>query len=112
MWSRPIWRSGVISAVLWVPLPARAAWTIPGIVNSPGLNDTRFVSDLTITNTGSAATTVSIGFLPSTAPSASVPLDPGATVAYQNVVERLFGASGVAGALSISSDQPLLIRAK
>jgi hypothetical protein len=41
-----------------------------------------------------------------------VSLNAGATVVYRNVVDGLFGASGVAGALAISSDQPLLLRAR
>jgi hypothetical protein len=106
-------RALVLFVLLASTLPARAAWTIPGVVNSAGLNGTRFVSDLTVTNAGVGAAGVSIAFFPSTgAPAAAVSLAPGQTVAYQNVVERLFGASGVAGALAVSSDQPLLLRAR
>ena len=95
------------------PAFAAASWTIPGIVNVPGLNGTHFVSDLTLTNPGTAPASVTVSFFPpgSSSPQ-SLTLNPGQTVATTDVVGGLFGLSGAAGALSVSSDQPLLIRAK
>ena len=105
---------GALLAVLFCapPLLADSTWTIPGIVNAGGLNNTRFVSDLAITNPGTAAAQVTISFIPSSGPNPkSVTLNAGETVVYRNVVDSLFGLSG-AGALSISSLQPLLLRAR
>jgi hypothetical protein len=86
--------------------------TVPGIVNAGGLNNTRFVSDVTISNPGADAAQVTISFLPAESPNAkTVTLGPGETRVYRNVVDSLFGTSG-AGALSISSGEPLLIRAR
>jgi hypothetical protein len=107
--------SGFLAAVILLlapPASAQLVWTIPGIVNAGGLNNTRFVSDVTMTNPGTTATQVTISFIPSSTSNAkSVTLNAGETLAYRNVVELLFGTSG-AGALSISSDQPLLLRAR
>ena len=107
--------SGSIAAVVLMaasPASAQLVWTIPGIVNVGGLNNTRFVSDVTMTNPGATATQVTVSFIPSPAPNAKgVTLNAGETRAYRNVVDSLFGTSG-AGALSISSEQPLLLRAR
>ncbi|MCM3875604.1 MAG: hypothetical protein NEA02_04210, partial [Thermoanaerobaculia bacterium] len=106
---------GFLSAVFLLlasPAPAQSVWTIPGIVNAGGLNNTRFVSDVTLTNPGPTATHVTLSFIPSATSNArDVTLNAGETVVYGNVVASLFGTSG-AGAVSISSDQPLLVRAR
>jgi len=94
-------------------LLADSAWTIPGIVNAGGLNGTHFVSDLTVTNPGAAPANVTLSFFPAGSSGArSLTLNPGQTVVYSDVAGVTFGVSGGAGALSVSSDQPLLIRAK
>lgn len=98
--------------------PAAAAqtptsvWTIPGTVNAGGLNNTRFVSDLAVTNPGSLPVQATIALVPAngTAPSV-VTLAAGATVVYRNVLDRVWGALGAA-ATQVSSDAPLLIRAR
>ncbi len=95
-----------------VNLLADSAWTIPGIVNAPGLNGTHFVSDLTVTNPGGAPANVTLSFFPSGSSPKALALSPGQTVVSSDVVGRLFGTPGAAGALSVVSDQPLLIRAK
>ncbi len=89
-----------------------ATWTIPGTVNAGGLNNTRFVSDLALTNPGSVPTQVLLSFIPvnGTSP-AFVMLDPAETVVYRNVLDTLWGAQG-AGATRVTSDLPLLIRAR
>jgi hypothetical protein len=106
---------GLLAAVVLLiacPASAQLVWTIPGIVNAGGLNNTRFVSDFTATNPGTAAAQMTIDFFPSSTPNPkSVTLSPGQTIVYRNIVDSLFGTSG-AGALSISSDQPLLLRAR
>ena len=89
-----------------------STWTIPGTVNAGGLNDTRFVSDLAVTNPGSVPVQATISFIPagSTTPK-QVTLNPGATVVYRNALDSLWGAQG-AGATQVASDEPLLIRAR
>jgi hypothetical protein len=96
------------------PLALRAVqttWTVPGVINAPGLNGTHFVSDVTATNPGTAPANVSLTFLPTGAIQTAT-LAPGQTVVYQNVIGVLFGLSGAVGALTVSSDQPLLLRAR
>ena len=89
-----------------------ATWTIPGTVNAGGLNNTRFVSDLAITNPGSAPAVTTISFLPANGTTALVvTLSAGQTIVYRNVLDSLWGAQG-AGATQVSSDLPLLIRAR
>jgi hypothetical protein len=93
--------------------PSPAIWTIPGIANVPGQNGTHFVSDLAVTNPGTALTFAIVSFLPDgTYPSSPVLLAPGQTVVWRNVLQQLWGASA-SGALQVASDgSPLLIRAR
>ena len=89
-----------------------SVWTIPGTVNAGGLNNTRFVSDLAVTNPGSTPALATISFIPANGTSAAfVALNPGETIVYRNVLDTLWGAQG-AGATRVSSDSPLLIRAR
>ena len=81
-------------------LPARLVmaanvWTIPGTVNAGGQNNTRFVSDLAVTNPGSAAAVLTISLLPAngTVPS-QITLVAGETVVYRNLLDRVWGAQG------------------
>ncbi len=89
-----------------------STWTVPGTVNAGGLNNTRFVSDLAVTNPGSVALLATISFIPAngTTPR-QVTLTPGQTVVYRNVLDSLWGAQG-AGATQVASGEPLLIRAR
>ena len=93
-------------------LLADSAWTVPGIVNAAGLNGTHFVSDLTVTNPGATAANVVLSFFPGSSSPKNLTLNSGQTIVYSDVAGASFGVSGGAGALSITSDQPLLIRAK
>jgi hypothetical protein len=89
-----------------------SVWTIPGTVNAGGLNNTRFISDLAVTNPGLAPVTATLTLVPANGTgAASVTLNPGETVVYRNVLDRLWGAQG-AGATQVASDAPLLIRAR
>ncbi|MBK9063216.1 MAG: hypothetical protein IPL89_08475 [Acidobacteria bacterium] len=89
-----------------------SVWTIPGTVNAGGLNNTRFVSDLAVTNPGGVPARITIALVPAngTAPS-PVTLAAGATVVYRNVLDRVWGVQG-AGATQVTSDVPILIRAR
>src|SRR5450756_1003717 len=85
---------------------------IPGTVNAGGLNNTRFVSDLALTNPGLVPVTAMLTLIPANGTSAAfVALKPGETIVYRNVLDSLWGAQG-AGATRVSSDSPLLIRAR
>jgi hypothetical protein len=85
---------------------------VPGTVNAGGLNNTRFVSDLAVTNPGSVPVQATISFIPAggTTPQ-HVTFGPGQTVVYRNVLDSLWGAQG-AGATQVASDSPLLVRAR
>jgi hypothetical protein len=88
-------------------------YTIPGIVAIGGQNGTRFVSDVAVTNPGTAASFAVVGLVPAggLAPQ-FIPLDPGQTVAWRDVLQQLWSASSFSGALSIVSDQNLILRAR
>jgi hypothetical protein len=86
--------------------------TIPGTVNVAGLNNTRFVSDLAITNPGSAPVQATLSFLPANgATPRVVSLNAGQTLVYRNLLDSLWGMQG-AGATQVASDAPLLVRAR
>src|SRR5512135_2807745 len=94
-------------------LLAQSAWTIPGIVHADGLNGTHFVSDLTLTNPGTATANVTLAFFPAAAQLTKVlTLAPGQTVVASDVALVHFGITSGAGGLTIASDEPLLIRAR
>ncbi|HEY3348504.1 MAG TPA: hypothetical protein VGM13_01860 [Thermoanaerobaculia bacterium] len=105
-----------LAVVLWgrigVAQKPASTWTIPGTVNAGGLNNTRFVSDLAVTNPGSVPVQATISFIPAggTTPK-QVTLGAGQTLAYRNVLDSLWGAQG-AGATQVAGDAPLLIRAR
>src|SRR5258706_1634106 len=88
-----------------------STWTIPGIVNVGGLNNTHFVSDLAVTNPGTIPAVVSLVFLPAGLPSKQVTLGAGQTIVYRNVLDQLWGAS-LAGAVQVSSDSALVLPAR
>ena len=93
------------------PVVART-WTIPGTVNASGLNGTRFVSDLAITNPGTAPVVATLALVPAGG-AAPVPvlLNPGQTIVDRNVLQARWGASGAAATV-VSAGAPLLIRAR
>ena len=84
-------------------------YTIPGIVNASGLNNTRFVSDVAVTNSGTKDAFLAVTFVPagSLAPQV-LALPAGATTVWRNVLQRLWSFSG-AGALSIASASPTAV---
>ena len=92
---------------------ADETWTIPGAGRTPGQNNTFFVSDLALTNLGSAAANVTITFVgPGGLPAKPVTLGAGATTVYRDVLNALWSANGLVGALAVHSDQPLVLRAR
>ena len=99
--------------VLSTGMPVQAStWTVPGTVNAGGLNNTRFVSDLAVTNPGSVAVQATISFVPANGTtSRQITLTAGQTVVYRNALDSLWGIQG-AGATQVASDSPLLIRAR
>jgi hypothetical protein len=92
---------------------ADETWTIPGAGSTAGLNNTRFVSDLAVSNPGTAAANVTISFVgPGGLPARSITVAAGATTAYRDVLGSLWSATGLVGAISVHSDQPLVLRAR
>src|SRR3979411_846343 len=88
-----------------------SSWTIPGVANAFGANNTHFVSDLAITNPGNASAVGTVTFLSTGLPPINVTLGPGQTVAYRNILDQLWGVTS-SGALQVSSDSVLLLRAR
>jgi hypothetical protein len=88
-------------------------WTIPGAGRTAGQNNTQFVSDLALTNLGTGTANVTISFVgPGGLPPKPITLAAGATTVYRNVLDVLWSATGLVGALSVQSDQPLVLRAR
>lgn len=89
-----------------------STWTVPGTVDAAGLNGTRFVSDLAVTNPGSSPVLATVALVPAngTTP-AQITLGPGQTVVTRGLLQQLWGVSG-AGATVITAPLPLLIRAR
>ena len=68
--------AGVAAAQI-PPTDGFNAYTIPGVVNAPGQNNTRFVSDVALTNSGISDAFVIAGFVPANGlPQQIVPLRP------------------------------------
>jgi hypothetical protein len=92
---------------------ADETWTIPGAGSTTGLNNTRFVSDLALTNASASAANVTISFVgPGGLPTRAITVAAGATTAYRDVLGSLWSATGLVGAISVHSDQPLILRAR
>jgi hypothetical protein len=104
--------SGAAAAQL-PPAAVRHAVTIAGIVNAAGRNNTRFVSDLALTNPGESSVDILVTFIPAgSLEDQEVSLSPGQTVVYRNVLQELWGGAEVSGAVQVVSEAPLLIRAR
>lgn len=92
---------------------AAATWSVPGLANISGRNNTHFSSDLKVLNRGTAPTTVrfEIILLSSEAPPAPVTrtLGAGQTFVATNALQALFGLAEKAGTVRVTADQPLLI---
>ena len=101
-----------VTALLFARSAYGETWTIPGTVNAGGLNNTRFVSDVALTNPGALPASVTLSFLgPGGLPPRTINLPAGATTVYRNILDALWGAQG-AGATQVTSTTPLLIRAR
>lgn len=89
-----------------------STWTIPGTVNTSGLNGTRFVSDLALTNPGTDPAFAILTLVPAGGTVQSLQLlAPGQTLVFHNVLQQLWGATG-AFATVVDSPSPLLLRAR
>ncbi|MEO8584603.1 MAG: hypothetical protein ABI584_00430 [Acidobacteriota bacterium] len=92
--------------------PRPSVSLIPGTVNAGGLNGTRFVSDLALTNPSPLPVTATLTLIPANGTSfAFATLNPGETIVYRNVLDSLWGAQG-AGATQVIGTGPLLVRAR
>jgi hypothetical protein len=104
--------TAVFLCVLSTAIPVEASTlTIPGIANAFGVNSTHFVSDLAVTNPGNVSAVATLTFLPTGLPAIDVTVGAGQTVAYRNILDQLWGVTN-AGAVQVSSDSVLLIRAR
>jgi hypothetical protein len=92
--------------------PRPSVTLIPGTVNAGGLNGTRFVSDLALTNPSPLPVTAILTLVPANGTSlAFATLGAGETVVYRNVLDSLWGAQG-AGATQVVGTGPLLVRGR
>ena len=89
-------------------------WTIPGVVKAPGRNGTNYVSDVVVTNPGSRPRRrrSSVSCRRSRARPRRSFSAPGQTLVVTDAVASLFGASQAVGALQVSSDQTVILRAR
>lgn len=104
---------GVSASTLRGQSPTIAyTWTIPGTVNASGLNGTRFVSDLALTNPGTDMALAILTLVPASGTAQSLQfLAPGQTLVLQNALQQLWGATGAAATV-VNASAPLLIRAR
>lgn len=110
-------RLGVLlAACLAAAMPADAdslVWRIPGVVRSPGLNGTNFVSDLVITNPGETSAQVSFIYAPALSPlESSYQVGSGGSLIFRDVVNSIFGVVQAVGGLTVISDVPVILRAR
>ena len=88
---------------------------LPGLANTFGANGTRFETTAWITNLGSSAAQIELGFIPlsgtATPPAQVRILGRGETLRLNNAVLELFGLDGTAGTLTARADQPFDVRA-
>src|SRR5258706_13696578 len=86
----------VFAASFSSPLSADSVSTIPGIVNTFGLNNTHFVSDVAVTKPGDVAPSGAINLVGSGAPAPQEPsLRASPTLVYPHVVRGFFCSSGL-----------------
>ena len=84
----------VLLCALSLGMPVEAStWTIPGIVNVGGLNNTHFVSDIAITNPGTVPVIATLVFLPAGLADKQVSLGAGQTVVYVVILAAAWGRS-------------------
>ena len=92
---------------------AQQSWTVPGIVKSPGQNGTNYVSDLVLANPGSEEASVTLEFAPALdSLEDAYTVGAGQSLTIRDVVATVFGVGQAAGALTVRSDEPLVIRAR
>ena len=108
--------AALLTAALFGPVaaaqPRPSVTLVPGTVNAGGLNGTRFVSDLAITNPSPVPVSVILTLVPANGTSlAFASVNPGETVVYRNVLDSVWGAQG-AGATQVVGTGPLLVRGR
>lgn len=90
---------------------------VPAAGRVEGVGGAQFYTTLWVTNTSDQPAEVELSFLASGQANSSPKkfsdtIAAGATVAYENVGEKLFGVKGSLGGLRIRSSQPLLVSAR
>ena len=112
---------GVVLALVARP-SAQAGFTgtdvfIPAVARASGAGGSQFYSTLWVTNLGSAAANLQLDFLRQgqanpTPVIRTDTLGAGATRRYDNVVEQLFGVSGVGGAVRVRANQEVFVSSR
>ena len=98
-------------------LDAYSTQWIDGVASAAGSNNTYFKSNLLLANTSTSAATVSISFTKrnettQTGDTKMVSLAAGQSMFYADAVAELFGLTGVAGQLKVTSAQPIVAWAR
>ena len=112
----------VVALALSLGHPLEAGFTgtdvfIPAVARASGSGGSQFYSTLWVTNLGSAAANLQLDFLRQgqanpTPVTRTDTLGAGATRRYDNVVEQLFGVSGVGGAVRVRSNQEVFVSSR
>lgn len=100
----------IVTPVAPVPKnsPPPDSLIIPVVAHAPGANDSQFESDVRVTNTSAQTMKYTVNFTPTSTDgtqsgsSASIQIDPGATLALDDILASFFGAStSAAGTLEL-----------
>ncbi len=104
---------GILLFILFVFRANAETWYVPGAVESEGLSGARFSSTMVLGNLSSEGVTVTISFIPYQEKMVPEPvtrtLKGGETLEIPAVLNGLFGLSGDAGTLKVTSAVPLAI---
>ncbi|HEU4520973.1 MAG TPA: hypothetical protein VFT12_03155, partial [Thermoanaerobaculia bacterium] len=93
--------------------PSAEALIIPAVGHAPGANNSLFQSDIRVANTATQAMTYQLNFTPSgtdgtvTGSSTTIQVNPGATVALNDVLASFFGTGPGGTALGVLEIRPL-----
>lgn len=109
-------RITLVALLLAAPAAAQQetfGWTVPGVVKASGLRGTSYVSDLVMTNAGAGTATVILEFAPRLdSLQETYSVRSGQSLTFRDVVSSVFGVGQAVGALLVTADQPMVLRAR
>lgn len=105
--------AGALNASCGPSLPKNNIYVAPAAARLSGTNNTFFVSDFRVINTGSATAQADVFLLAgrdnATASTRPLTINAGQSLELNDIVKNLFGVDSGGGALYFASSQPLLI---